>query len=80
MPETPPERDGLVVAIDQLSAYLADGEVDERGVAWGAGEAGAAANDARWPGEEVEAESASEDVGLGGSWHHPVIEDGIRRC
>lgn len=33
MPETPPERDCFIAAIDQLATDLADGKVEQRGVA-----------------------------------------------
>lgn len=69
MPETPPERHRFVAAIDQLAAYLADGEVEQRGIACWAGEAGRTAEDLGWARREVEAEGAGEDVGLVWSWH-----------
>lgn len=74
MPETPPKRHGLVAAVDELPAYLADGEVDERGVAGRAGEAGVAAEELRGVRGEVEAECAGEDGASRGGLHRVLCE------
>lgn len=69
VPETPAKGHGLVAAVDELPAYLADGEVDERGVACRAGEAGVAAEELGGSCGEVEAECAGEDGASRGGRH-----------
>jgi len=61
MPKAPPETDAVAPAVHDLAARPADSEVDEGRAAGGAGEAGAAAEDAGRSVREVVAEGAGED-------------------
>ncbi|KPM42611.1 hypothetical protein AK830_g3928 [Neonectria ditissima] len=78
MPEAPPEADTLIPAEDELPAHLTDREVEKRGVAWRASEAGGPADNVRWAVGEVEAECAGEDIGRARRGHCLEAGEGLR--